>query len=531
VAGVDPGSITLVEAHGTATPLGDPIEVAALTQAFRAGTAEKGFCALGSVKSNIGHLDAAAGVAGLIKAVLALRHRLLPPSLHFERPNPKIDFASSPFYVNAELRQWPDGAAPRRVGVSSFGIGGTNAHVVLEEAPAPPATRSTRSAQLLPISTKTASALDVSVARLGQHLREHPDDDLGDVAWTLQVGRRAFAHRCAVVGRDAGDLATALEDRAPGRVLTGSPLPGASVVFLFPGQGSQFPGMAEGLYRHEPVFRRELDACAEALVPHVGLDIRSLVFVAPEERESAGERLAETAITQPALFAVEYALARLWMSWGVTPTAMIGHSLGEYVAACVAGVFSRDAAAALVAARARLMQQQPRGAMLAVWASAADLEGQLGHEVSIAGLNGPELTVVSGPDAAIVALEADLGTRGVACRRLVTSHAFHSPMMDGVLSPFREALAGVQFARPERPWISCLTGDWIAPAQAVDPEYWLQQLRDPVRFSDGVRLLTRDAGRILPRLGRVARWARSSGAPRSSGRSGRRRFAGTRPRA
>jgi acyl transferase domain-containing protein len=501
VAGVDPGSISLIEAHGTATPLGDPIEVAALTQAFRAGTAEKGFCALGSVKGNIGHLDAAAGVAGLIKAVLALRHRLLPPSPHFKNPNPKIDFASSPFFVNAEPRPWPAGATPRRAGVSSFGIGGTNAHVVLEEAPSCPATDSTRSVHLLPISAKTPAALDAAVAGLGRHLREHVDDDIGDVAWTLQVGRRAFARRCAVVGRDAGNVAAALEDRAPGRVLTGSPRPDASVVFLFPGQGAQFVGMAEGLYRNEPVFRAELDDCAEALVPHLGLDIRSLVFVPPEQRESANERLAETAVTQPALFAVEYALARLWMSWGVTPAAMIGHSLGEYVAACVAGVFSRDAAVALVAARARLMQQQPRGAMLAVWAPAADLEGRLGHEVAIAGLNGPELTVVAGPETAVVALETELARRRVTCRRLATSHAFHSEMMDGVLSPFREAFRGIRTAPPQRPWVSCLTGDWITPAQAVDPEYWLQQLRQPVRFSDGVRLLSRDPARILLEVG------------------------------
>lgn len=499
VAGVDPGSISLIEAHGTATPLGDPIEVAALTQAFRAGTAEKGFCALGSVKSNVGHLDAAAGVAGLIKAVLALRHRLLPPSLHFKHPNPKIDFASSPFYVNSEARPWPAGATPRRAGVSSFGIGGTNAHVILEEAPCRTATRSTRPA-LLPISARTSTALDVAMAGLGRHLREHADDDLGDIAWTLQVGRRAFARRCAVVGRDAGELATALESRTPGRVLTGSPQPDASVVFLFPGQGAQFAGMAEGLYRHEAVFRRELDGCAEALVPHLGLDIRSLIFVAPETRESANERLAETAVTQPALFAVEYALARLWVSWGVTPAAMIGHSLGEYVAACVAGVFPRDAAAGLVATRARLMQEQPRGAMLAVWASAAELE-PLGHEIAIAGLNGPELTVVSGPEAALAALETDLGSRGVACRRLATSHAFHSPMMEGVLSPFRESLARIRLAPPEKPWVSCLTGDWITSAQAVDPEYWLLQLREPVRFSAGVRLLSRNPGRILLEVG------------------------------
>ena len=501
VAGVDPRSISYVEAHGTATPLGDPIEVAALTQAFRAGTAEKGFCALGSVKSNIGHVDAAAGVAGLIKTVLALRHGRLPPSLHFKRPNPKIDFASSPFYVNTELRPWPEGPTPRRAGVSSFGIGGTNAHVILEEAPPIPASPPSRLVQLLPLSAKTTEALDTAVAGLARHLREHADVGLADAAWTLQVGRRAFGNRCAVVGRDPSEVATALEGRAPSRVLTGSPRSDGSVVFLFPGQGAQHAGMAAGLYRDEPVFRRELDGCAQALVPHLGFDIRTLIFARPEERESADQRLAETALTQPALFAVEYALARLWMSWGVTPASMIGHSLGEYVAACLAGVFTRDAAIGLVAARARFMQERPRGAMLAVRASTSALESQLGDEVVIAALNGPELNVVSGPEGAVMALEVRLGAQGVACRRLATSHAFHSPMMDGVLAPFREELMKVRLDTPSRPWVSCLTGDWIKPSEAVSPEYWVEQLRRPVRFSDGVHLLSQNPDRILLEVG------------------------------
>lgn len=502
LAGVDPATISYVEAHGTATPLGDPVEIAALTQAFRAGTAKKGFCAVGSVKTNIGHLDSAAGVAGLIKTVLALHHRTLPPSLHFTRPNPQIDFADSPFFVNAELRPWASGPMPRRAGVSSFGIGGTNAHVVLEEAPPDVPTTSSRPEQLLVLSAKTAGALDQATANLARYLREHPVGSLADIAYTLQDGRRAFASRLSVVASDPIGAANALETRDPKRVLTGlSQQSDATVAFLFPGQGAQHVGMTAGLYRNEPVFRLELDACADAFVPHLGLDIRSLMFAAPAEQEESERRLAETSITQPALFAVEYALARLWMAWGVAPAAMIGHSLGEYVAACLAGVLSRDAAVALVAARGRLMQQQPRGTMMAVRMPLADLEPQLEPNMAIAGLNAPELTVVSGPDAAVRVLETRLVARGIVCKVLATSHAFHSPMMDGALAPFREALGRVTLAPPSLPWVSCLTGDWITPEQAVDPDYWVQQLRRPVRFSDGVRLLAKNPGQILLEVG------------------------------
>ena len=502
VAGVDPRTISYVEAHGTATPLGDPIEVAALTQAFRAGTAAKGFCAIGSVKGNIGHLDAAAGVAGLIKTVLALEHRMIPPSLHFTRPNPKIDFDESPFTVNAELRPWTTAAAPRRAGVSSFGIGGTNAHVVVEEAPAAVPTKSSRPEQLLLLSARTEEALASAASSLAGHLRAHPEVDLADVAMTLQVGRRAFGLRRAVVARDAADAAVALESGAGPRVLTGSSeRSNAGVAFLFPGQGSQHLAMTSGLYAREPVFRTELDGCAQALLPHLGFDLRSLLYPGPAERAKAEGRLGETAVTQPALFAVEYALARLWMSWGVSPTAMIGHSLGEYVAACLAGVLSRDAALALVATRGRLMQQQPRGGMIAVRLSAADLGPELGPELATAALNAPELTVVSGPEGALTALQSALAERGVVGKVLATSHAFHSPMMDGALAPFREALAAVTLSPPRLRFISSVTGDWITPEQAVDREYWVQQLRQPVRFSEGVRRLLADPSLVLLEVG------------------------------
>jgi amino acid adenylation domain-containing protein len=503
IAGVEPETISYVEAHGTATPLGDPIEVAALTQAFRTGTSAKGFCAIGSVKGNVGHLDAAAGVAGLIKTALALHHKSLPPSLHFKRPNPQIDFANSPFFVNTELRPWTEASGPRRAGVSSLGVGGTNAHVVLEEAPTGASAKPARAEQLLVLSARTAAALDEASANLARHLREHPETSLANVAYTLQEGRRGFRFRRAVVSRNATEAAAALETEAP-HVHSGTRGHSdgdADLVFLFPGQGAQRVGMTSSLYRSEPVFRVELDECAEVLQPHLDLDIRTILYSPESRREEAEHRLAETGITQPVLFAVEYALARLWMSWGLTPAAMIGHSLGEYVAACVAGAMSRDTAARLVATRSRLMQAQPRGMMLSVRLPAEELAPQLGPEVELAGLNAPELTVVAGPESAVRSLEARLVERDVSCRPVATSHAAHSAAMDGMLEPFRDVLASVPLKRPSLPWVSGLTGDWITPEQAIDPDYWVQQLRQPVRFSEGVRRLALQPNRALLEVG------------------------------
>ena len=367
MAGVDPQTITYVEAHGTGTALGDPIEVAALTQAFRAGTAANAFCALGSVKTNIGHLDPAAGVAGLIKTVLALQHRTLPPSLHFRDPNPAIDFANSPFYVPRAATTWPAGPTPRRAGVSSFGIGGTNAHVVLEEAPALRPAEPSRAWQLLVLSARSAAALDVATANLAAHLQREPALSLPDVAFTLQVGRRPFSHRRVLVCRDLTDAVQALTVPDPQRVLSGIVDQTAPVVaFMFTGQGAQYVAMARDLYLAEPIFRRQIDYCAEYLYPHLSLDLRDLLYPRAVQAAEAAEGLKQTAITQPALFAIEYALARLWMAWGVQPAAMIGHSIGEYVAACLAGVFTPEDALQLVAARGRLMQQLPAGAMLAI---------------------------------------------------------------------------------------------------------------------------------------------------------------------
>ncbi len=512
LAGVAPESISYVEAHGTGTPLGDPIEVAALTQAFRAGGATgKQFCALGSLKTNVGHMDIASGVAALIKTALALRHRQVPPSLHFQQGNPHIDFAGSPFYVNTRLLAWPDGSEgePRRAGVSSFGVGGTNAHLVLEEAPAaePASERGDREQQLFVISARSENALDAATANLARHLRETPNLHAADVSHTLQVGRRAFGCRRVVVGKDLGEVAEALERRDAKRVCSQlSARRAPSVAFLFPGQGAQAVGMGATLYRTETFFRSEIDRCAEVLRPLLeGVDLRTILYPADGDRERAKTLLDQTRFTQPALFVFGYALAKLWMSWGVTPCAMLGHSVGEYVAATLAGVFSLEDALRLVAERARLVQAQPGGVMLAVRLPESGIDALLaeaGAGLSVAAINAPSLCVVSGPDEAAAAFEKLLEGKQIASRRLNTSHAFHSAMMDPVVEPFSALVRSVALSAPQIPFVSNVTGQWITDAQATDPAYWARHLREGVRFADGVgELLRAHPGSILLEVG------------------------------
>ncbi len=506
-AGVEPATIGYVEAHGTGTALGDPIEVAALSQVF--GRQEGHRCALGTVKSNLGHLDTAAGVAGLIKAALALERRRIPPSLHYETPNPEIDFAGGPFFVNTELAQWPAPAAggPHRAGVSAFGIGGTNAHLVLEEAPPLPETSPSRPWQLLLLSAKSATALDAMAQRLARHLGEHPELDLADVAFTLRTGRKAFAHRRTVVAKDPPAAAAALRgEPSPGAVAARSGTSdggGRPVAFLFPGQGAQHVGMAAELHRDEPVFRDHLDRCCELLQPALGLDLRQLLYPPEGEAEAAAEQLRRTELTQPALFAVELALARQWMAWGVRPAAMVGHSIGEYVAACLAGVFSLEDALALVAERGRLMGGLPPGTMLAVGRAPEAIEPLLGDELSLAAINGPERCVVSGPETAVAAFEQRLAGdgHGGLCRRLHTSHAFHSPMVEPILEPFRRRLAAVELRPPELPFVAGVSGTWITAEEATDPAYWVRQLRRPVRFAAALDALFADRRRVLLEVG------------------------------
>ncbi|MCY1047782.1 amino acid adenylation domain-containing protein [Corallococcus sp. bb12-1] len=509
IAGIAPETVTYVEAHGTATPLGDPIEVAALTRAFTARSEGKpsspARCALGSVKSNIGHLDAAAGIAGLIKTVLALHHRELPPTVHFQQPNPKLDLASGPFFINEAPRPWDTGGLPRRAGVSSFGIGGTNAHVVLEEAPARPAPGASaeRPWHLLTLSARSAPALEEATAKLHAWLEAHRDAPLGAVAHTLQVGRQRFEHRRMLVCRDAEEARALLASKDAARVRSGveesSTRP---VVFLFPGQGSQSAEMGRELYASEPSFRKTVDECCAKLTPLLGMDPRDALFPAPgTDRAAADARLSRTGLTQPVLFVIEYALARLWMSLGITPQAMLGHSVGEYVAACLAGVFSLDDALALVAARGQLMEALPTGAMLSVALPEAQLRPLLGPALALAAINAPDLCVASGPVELIDALEATLVARKVECRRLHTSHAFHSAMMNPILDAFGERVRSVKLSRPRRPYVSNLTGTWITEKEATDPRYWVEHLRQAVRFADGVQVLLEDPAAVFLEVG------------------------------
>lgn len=481
MAGVAPDTITYIEGHGTATPMGDPIELAALAQVFGGGHATRRV--LGSIKGNIGHLDTAAGVVGLIKTVLALEHRELPPTANFRRPNPRSELARGDFQVLTSSAPWEAAGGPRRAGVSSFGMGGTNAHAIVEEAPLPPARAEAAAPQLLLVSARTARAVDQAAHGLAAHLTDHPELDLRDVAFTLRRGRHAFPYRRAVVSPDRDAAARELAQASvPGHgpiARTDRP-----IVFAFSGQGAQHPGMGRGLYQTEPVFRAAVDRCAEQLVPQLGCDLRSILFAAGAS--VAAETLAQTRWTQPALFVLEYALADLLESWGIRPRAFIGHSLGEYVAACRGGVFGLEDALALVAQRGALMQSMPAGAMLAVALPSAELELLLPVGVVLAAINGASRSVASGVPAAVAALEEALIARGVAVARLATSHAFHSPMMDAILAPFEAAVRAVRCEPPRIPVISNVTGAWHDREVAPEPRYWSSQLRHTVQFARGI---------------------------------------------
>jgi phthiocerol/phenolphthiocerol synthesis type-I polyketide synthase E len=497
LADVDPRSIAYIEAHGTGTPLGDPIEIAALTRVFRAATSDVGFCRLGSLKANLGHLDAAAGVAGLIKTVLALEHKEFPPLVNFRSPNPQLGLEQSPFTASAKGSAWSRDDGPRRAGVSSFGIGGTNAHVVLEEAPSLPSVASRRDQHLLVLSARTEAALEKATANLADYLEGQPDAALSDVAWTLQVGRQAFAHRRTLVAQDSSGAVQALRRPRQAPVLTGAHRGGARpIAFLFSGQGSQHAGMGAALYDSEPQYRASMGHCAALLEPHLGLDIRKIVFA------NDGDPLVnETRYAQPALFCTEYALAKLWMHWGVSPQVMVGHSIGEYVAAHLAGVFSLADALAVVAARGRLMQALPPGAMAAVHLPAGELAPLLGDGVEIAAENAPGLCTISGPLEPVADALRRLEARGIECRPLRTSHAFHSSMMEPALPPFALVLRDVALSPPTIPYVSNVTGTWITADQATNPDYYGAHLRQPVRFEAGVRLLAADPSLFFLEVG------------------------------
>jgi acyl transferase domain-containing protein/acyl carrier protein len=531
MAEIDPETITYIETHGSGTLLGDPIELAALTQAFRASTEKKNFCAIGSVKTNIGHLDAAAGVAGLIKTVLALKHKMIPPSLNFQLPNPKIDFQTSPFYVNSSLAPWPAGNTPRRAGVSSFGMGGTNAHLILEEAPVVRTAGESRPYQLLMLSAQTRSALDQQTRNLVEHLKQHPEIALADVAYTLQVGRREFNHRRLVLCSGVEEAVTALETPRAARVYSSIRESGqCAVAFMFPGLGDQYPNMSLGLYEQEKAFREQVDQCALLLKPQLKLDIREVLFppgqppheplaepaspsgrrgldlrkllqrVEPHSDESS-KKLNQTYLTQPAVFVVEYSLAQLMMKWGIRPTAMIGYSIGEFVAACIAGVFSLEEALLLIAGRARLIQELEVGAMLAVALSEEKTRPLLGESLTVAAINSSSLCVVSGPVEDVVTLEQQLTEKGEVSRRIQTSHAFHSKMMEPILDRFLALAKTIKLQPPQIPFVSNVTGKWITAEEATDPAYWGKHLCQAVRFDEGMTRMLEEPERVLVEIG------------------------------
>ncbi len=474
-AGVDAASIGYVEAHGTATPMGDPIEVEALRRVL--DMPGRGPCLLGSAKSNIGHTVIAAGATGLIKVALALADERIPPSIHYASPNPAIAFGAA-LRVCDRVVPWPRGTQPRRAGVSSFGVGGTNAHVIVEEAPPAAPSAPADGAQLLLLSARSDAALQRMALELGEHLQSHADVNLADVAHTLQHGRSAFAHRLAVVAETAADGAEALRDPAhrwrSGRVVAASPPP---LVWMFPGQGSQYPAMGSALYHADAAFRDAFDAALDASAPHMDVALRARIF-------GGDDALDATALTQPALFCVEYAYARCWQARGLQPAALIGHSVGEYVCAVLAGVFTLADAGRLVARRGALMQAQPPGSMLAVAQDAARIDLPAG--LSLAADNGPRSCVVAGDTAAIQAWATELERAGVSARMLKTSHAFHSPAMDGALADFAAELARVELRAPTIPVVSTCSGDWLAADRACAADYWVSQLREPVRFGPAV---------------------------------------------
>ncbi|TAM13110.1 MAG: amino acid adenylation domain-containing protein [Rhodanobacter sp.] len=491
-ADVPARSIDYVECHGTATPIGDPIELEGLTRAFQAQTPDTGYCRIGSLKSNVGHMVIAAGVASVIKTALALERETLPPSLHYHTPNPAFDLAASPFCVNDRATPWPRRDVPRRAGVSAFGVGGTNAHVVLEEAPLRAASEPAAGPQLLCLSARTSLALRAAAANLAEHLQTHPEANLADVAWTLAIGRKAFARRVAVVAQDGPDAVARLRALA---VPEQGDAPASGVVFAFPGQGSTYPGMGRALHAAEPVFRDAFDACMAAAQGSAGFDLRERLW------SDDPDALLPTAVMQPAIFAMEYALAQWWRSLGAEPVALVGHSVGEFAAAALAGVFTPEDAMRLVIQRAALMQAQPPGAMLSVRMPADELRAQLPADLTLAVENAPGAGVVAGASEAVAALAASLAARGIACRPLHTSHAFHSALMEPAVAPFHAAAEAVARHVPSLPIVSTVTGQLLDPATVQSADYWANQLRAPVRFSAAAQTVLATPGRVVLEVG------------------------------
>ncbi|MDP3759618.1 MAG: SDR family NAD(P)-dependent oxidoreductase [Ramlibacter sp.] len=501
VAGVEPGSVSYIEAHGTGTPVGDPIELAALAQAY--GSGGRGFCGIGSLKTNIGHLDTAAGVASLIKVALAMRHGMIPASLNFSKPNSRIDLAATPFQVAGQARPWLRGSAPRRAAVNSLGVGGTNAHVVVEEPPALHGAAQDPGWHVVTLSARTPAALERLKAKWCEFLLAPPADiTLADAAYTTQVGRRAFEHRCAIVARDFADLRDVLAAKNHPRCITAKAAPDApGVALMFPGGGAHYPGAGRELLA-QPAFRRAVDECFGLMPADAPSDLRLRMFEGDAGDAAAAATLERPSYALPALFTVEYALARLWESWGVSPAAVIGHSAGEYAAACIAGVMSLADALSVVVLRGRLFEEVPLGGMLSVDLPEAQLRKTMaGLDLDIAAVNARDLCIASGSLQSISRLEKRLAEQGIEGRRLHINVAAHSHLLDGVLEAFRAHVSRIALKPPAIPFVSNLTGTWADAQMLADPEYWVKHLRHPVRFSDGVRTLLDQSGTVLLEAG------------------------------
>jgi amino acid adenylation domain-containing protein len=483
-------SIGYIEAHGTGTPVGDPIELEALRKVFEHKTEKKQFCYIGSIKGNIGHPTNAAGVAGLIKTALVLHKGEIPPTLHFKTPNPSFDFASSPFRVADKLIPFPRGREARRAAVSSFGFGGTNVHVILEEAPVPKATSPSRPRQLLVLSAKSQTALDAYSRALQDSLASAAPEAFADTAYTFQTGRRQMAYRRFVVATDSSEAAKLLAQPNPLRC--GSmrcERRNPAIVFLFGGQGTQYVNMGLNLYRDEPPFRAIVDDCCEYLKPHLGRDLRELIFPESGDQKTAQISLQDTLYTQPSIFVIEYALARFWQGIGIEPEMMVGHSIGEFVAATLAGVWKLEDVLSIVALRGRLMQKLPRGSMMSVNIGADAIAKVLPEALQIASNNSRNLCVISGPEANVRGFQKQLEAENIVCRLLHTSHAFHSRMMDPIVEPLRDAVANIDLHAPKKQFVSTVTGRPIKEAEATNPAYWANHARKTVEFAEAIRYI------------------------------------------